>query len=271
MSERNSIGGIQMEPQKCEKEAAIPNQMVYMISCQGLCTHNKWLYLEFQFTATNIMSMAAKLIDLVDKTSEANLQMDGHAEVPSQDGKDQWEPEGEDSTHTHLPASSPAQRTSSSPPNMKYCLEIRVMLTEELGAIPPTSHSWMAPLVEDMLCQAKTRLTKAVVIGPGRAVLFYGRHSMGEGLRADKARDATFLLIGAGTGVGKSVYLTANPMTIHEVRKAIAQAVLDNRVKVRGPGHPHVKLLAHQPFCFNLLRNSPPKDTPRDDSSNYPP
>ena len=40
-------------------------------------------------------------------------------------------------------------------------------------------------------------LTEAVVIGPGRAVLFYGRHSMGEGLTLDEARDAAFLLTGS--------------------------------------------------------------------------
>ena len=61
-----------------------------------------------------------------------------------------------------------------------------VTLMEELGVVPPPSHSWMAPLVEDMLHDARTRLTKAVVTGPGRAVLFYGRHSMGEGLTMDK-------------------------------------------------------------------------------------
>ena len=72
-------------------------------------------------------------------------------------------------------------------------------VTEELGAIPPPSHSLTAPLVEGMLCEARTRLTEAVVFGPDRTVLFYGRHSMGEGLRVDEARDATFLLTGAGT------------------------------------------------------------------------
>ena len=36
-------------------------------------------------------------------------------------------------------------------------------LTEELGAIPPPFYSWMAPLVEDMLHDARTGLTKAVV------------------------------------------------------------------------------------------------------------
>ena len=215
--------------------------------------------------------MAAKLSDLVDKTSGANLQADGHAEVPTQAAKDPGELEEEDSSPTHSLSLSPAQRLLSSCPNTKYCLEIRVTLTEKLGAVPLPSHSWMAPLVEDMLCEARTGLTEAVMIGPGRAVLFYGRHPMGEGLRVDKARDATFLLTGAGTWVGKLAYLTADQMMIHEGRRAIAQAVSDNRLKAMGPIHPHVNLLAHQPFHFNPLRNSPPKDTARDDSSDYPP
>ena len=142
---------------------------------------------------------------------------------------------------------------------------------EELGAIPPPSHSWMAPLVEDMLHDARTRLTEAVVTGPGRAVLFYGRHSMGEGLTADEARDARFLLTGAGTWVGKLANLTADPMTIQEGKRAIVEAVLDHQVKVRGPGHPHVNLPAQQPFQFNAPRTSPPKDTSGDCGSDYPP
>ena len=83
-------------------------------------------------------------------------------------------------------------------------------LTEELGALPPPSHSWTAPLVEDMLQEARTGLTEAVVTGPGRALLFYGRHLMGEGLMADKARDASFLFTGAGTWVGKLAHLAAD-------------------------------------------------------------
>ena len=218
-----------------------------MISSQGLCTHNEWLYPELQFTATNFMSMAAKSSDLVDKTSGVNLQAGGYVEVPTQGVKDQWELQGEDSSPTHLLSSSPAQRPLSIDPNTKYCLEIRVMLTEELGAIPLPSHSWMSLLVEDMLHKAKTGLNEAVVIGPVRAVLFYGRHSMGEGLRVDEARDAAFLLTGADMWVGKLAYLTTDTMTIHEGWRAIAQAISDNRVKVRGPRHPHVNLLAHYP------------------------
>ena len=65
---------------------------------------------------------------------------------------------------------------------------------------------------------------------------------MGEGLTADKARDAAFLLTGASTWVGKLAYLTADPMTIQEGRRAITQAVSDHQVKVRGLGHLHVNL-----------------------------
>ena len=60
------------------------------------------------------------------------------------------------------------------------------------------------------------------MIGPGRAVLFYGRHSMGEGLKVDEARDAAFILTGAGTWVGKAAYLTTKPMTIQEGKRAFA-------------------------------------------------
>ena len=83
---------------------------------------------------------------------------------------------------------------------------------------------------------------------------------MGEGLKADKARDATFLLTGAGTLVGKSAYLTADPMTLQEGKRPITQAVSDHRVKARGPGCPRVNLPAQQPFRFNTYRASPSGD-----------
>ena len=67
-------------------------------------------------------------------------------------------------------------------------------MTDELGDVPPPLHAWTAPVVEDMLQETRAGLTEAVVIGPGRAILFYGRCSMGEGLKADEARGTAFLL-----------------------------------------------------------------------------
>ena len=55
------------------------------------------------------MSMAAKLSDLVDKMSEANLQVDGQAEKPAQGAADLWEMEEEDSSPVCLLMWSPVQ------------------------------------------------------------------------------------------------------------------------------------------------------------------
>ena len=70
-------------------------------------------------------------------------------------------------------------------PGTQYCLGIHFTLTEEVGAATPP-HASMAPVVEDMLCHGWTGLTKAVVMGLGRAVLFYGRQSLGEVLSSGK-------------------------------------------------------------------------------------
>ena len=45
---------------------------------------------------------------------------------------------------------------------------------DELGDTPPPLHAWTAPVVEHMLQEARAGLTEAVVIGPGRAILFMG-------------------------------------------------------------------------------------------------
>ena len=46
---------------------------------------------------------------------------------------------------------SPVQRLPAGHFNMHYCLSIQVTLTDELGDVPPPSHSWMTPVIEDML------------------------------------------------------------------------------------------------------------------------
>ena len=144
--------------------------------------------------------------------------------------------------------------------NTNYCLSIQATLTDKLGDVLPPLHAWTVPVVEDMLQETRAGLTEAVIIGPGRAILFYGRHSMGEGLKADKARDTAFLLTGAGTWVGKLAYLTADPMMLQEGKRAIAHAVSDQGVKVRGLGRPRVNPPARQPFRFNTTRAFPPGD-----------
>ena len=132
--------------------------------------------------------MAAKSSGIEDRTSGANLQTEGHADMQSQGAKDLGESGALGSSPSHSLPWSPARKPPSSHPNTKHCLEIHVTLTEELGAVPLPSHAWTAPLVEDILCYARTGLTEAVVTGPDRAVLFYERYSLGEGLSLGEAR-----------------------------------------------------------------------------------
>ena len=54
-------------------------------------------------------------------------------------------------------------------------------LTDELGDVPQPPHAWTAPVVEDMLQEARAGLTEAVVIGTGRAILFMGKTFNGGG------------------------------------------------------------------------------------------
>ena len=165
-----------------------------------------------------------------------------------------------DSSPHNSPTWSPVQRLPTGCLNTNYCLSIQVTLTDELGDVAPPLHSWTTPVIEDMLRETRAGLTEAVVIGPGKAILFYGRRSLGEGLKADKARDATFLLTEAGASVGKFAYLTADPMTLKEGKRAIARAVSDQGVKARGPWHPRINPPAQLPFRFNTSRASPPGD-----------
>ena len=189
--------------------------------------------------ATTIMSMATRSSDLEDQMSGANLQTEGHVGVQSQCQKGPEEMGALGSSPSHSPSWSLARRLPPNHPNTRYCLGIHVTLTEETGAVPH-----IIPCLDSAFsgryapCYARTGLTKAMVTGPGRAVLFYGRHSFGEGLSPDESRDAAFMLTGAGMWVGKPAYLATDPLTIQEGWWEIAQAVTKCQIKARGPGNP---------------------------------
>ena len=84
------------------------------------------------------MSMAAKSSDLVAETSGANLQTEGHMDMPLQSAKDLQEPEALDSSPSCSPSWSPARRLQSSHPNTKHCLEICVTFDRRIGGSAPT-------------------------------------------------------------------------------------------------------------------------------------
>ena len=70
------------------------------------------------------MSMAAKLSDLGNKTSEVNLQADGQVEKPAQGAVDWQKTEGEDGSPPNSLTWSPVERLLLGCLNAKHCLEI---------------------------------------------------------------------------------------------------------------------------------------------------
>ena len=127
---------------------------------------------EFQFTATTVVSMAAKYSNLDDWTSGANLQTEGHTPIPSRGQEDPEEMGAWGSAPSHSPSWSLVRKPLASHPGTLHCLGIHMTLMEETGAAPTPPHAWTASVVEDMLCHRRTGLTKAIVTGPGWAVLF---------------------------------------------------------------------------------------------------
>ena len=136
------------------------------------------------------------------------------------------------------------------PPQDLVLLEIQVTSTEDGGTTPPPPHTWHAPVVEDMLQGGKSGLTEVVVMGPGQAILFYGRWSLGEGFSLCEAWDAMIMLSGAISWVGRQAQLNASVISPWECWHMIAQAIVEWHIKARGPGHPHSHLPALPPFSF---------------------
>ena len=75
-------------------------------------------------------------------------------------------------------------------------------LTEETGVVPPLSHTWTAPLVEDMLHYARTGIVKAMVMGPGKAVLFLWETFLGRGPESRQVRGILQIHVYMGRHLG---------------------------------------------------------------------
>ena len=120
-----------------------------------------------------------------------------------------------------------------------YCIHVRLTLGERWGNHPPPSHAWSGSLIGDtFLGGLEEQITKAVVLAPGEAILFFGCQSLKEGIPLRNARNVGFSLTGPVNWVCRTVQVQVTVNTIQEGHQAIVDAVVEMRTKVRGPGHP---------------------------------
>ena len=92
----------------------------------GLCAQTVWKNLEFQFTATVFMSVAARSSDLDDQKSGVTLQTECHTLTPSSGQNGPEDPEAFGSAPSLSPSKSPVRKPDCN--ETWYCLEIQVIL-----------------------------------------------------------------------------------------------------------------------------------------------
>ena len=162
--------------------------------------------------------MATWSSDLDNQKSGATVWMEGHTLTPPNGWDGPEETEASSRTPLHSPSQSQVRRQMPDHLETWYCLEIQVNPTEDWGVTLPPPHAWQVPVV-------KSGLTEAVVTGPGQAILFYGKQSLGEELSFGEAWDATFMLSGAISWVSKQAQLNANAVSLWEGQWLITQAI----------------------------------------------
>ena len=162
---------------------------------------------------------------------------EGHTLTPPSSQNGPEHPEAFGSAPSQSPSQSPVRKPDCN--ETWYCLEIQVISTKEGRVTPPPSHTWKAPIVEDMVQDGKVGLTEAVVTAPHWAILFYGQWSLGEGLSLGEVQDATFILSSIISCIGKQAQLSAKPASLGDGWQLITQAITEGHIKPRGPSCPH--------------------------------
>ena len=112
------------------------------------------------------------------------------------------------------------------------------MLEDGGGDQPPPPHAWERGMIANLLEEAwlDDCITKAMVLSPGEAILFFSRCYKNKGLPYCKARDVEFGLGGSFNWAVSSAQIEALMLTVQEGCHAILKAVVEEKMKARVPG-----------------------------------
>ena len=194
--------------------------------------------------------MATRLSNQDDQKPGINIQTEGYTLTPPSGWNSPEDPEVFGSAPSHSPSQSLARKSTPDWPETWYYLKIQETFTKDERVTPPPPYAWQMPIVKDMVWDGKAGLTEAIVSGPGRAILFYGQWSLGEGLSLGVACDAAFTLSGHISFVDKQAQLNVKPISLGDGWQWIAQAITKGHIEPKGPGHPCSIPPASAPFNF---------------------
>ena len=125
---------------------------------------------------------------------------------------------------------------------MCYCIYVKVILEEGRGDWFQPPHTWTSSLIADIFQEGlEERITKALVLAPGEAILFFGRQSLKERLPHTEARDIAFSMAGPLIWAGRQTQMKMAVDMVQEGCWAFADAVVEKRMETWGSGHPQGK------------------------------
>ena len=116
---------------------------------------------------------------------------------------------------------------------MHYWVNMRVTLGKGRGDKPPPSHVWSGLLIADILQETcpKDWIMEAVVLSPGEAILYFGRHLHQEGFLYRNAKDIELSLRGTVNWAGKAAQVEATVNTVQEGHGTVAYAITEKNTK----------------------------------------
>ena len=80
------------------------------------------------------------------------------------------------------------------------------------------------------------QIREAIILSSGKAILFFSRHSKNEGIPYCRARNVKFGLGDPFNWAGRSVQTEALRKAMQEGCHTILEAVVEKKMKARGPG-----------------------------------
>ena len=57
-----------------------------------------------------------------------------------------------------------------------YCLQLDVMMVQDLSRPPTLQHLWTVPTIKDMVVKDAPNVKDYIILSPGSAVLFFRHH-----------------------------------------------------------------------------------------------
>ena len=98
-----------------------------------------------------------------------------------------------------------------------YCLQLDVVMVQDLSRPPPPQHLWIVATISDMIAGYAPNIKDYIILSPGSAVLVFSNHQEPcKGLYLHEAQELAEEMMNTTTWLGQPVHQQIFPITIAE-------------------------------------------------------